>query len=90
MISRYGERLGKTDQTASTLIVKLNTLSFSIGCEKYEFKVAQVTMAFGGFFCLFLFLTLWQHSTIWQWIGKSKQKANLKIKKSLDVGGRRN
>lgn len=58
--------------------------------EKYEFKVAQVTMAFGVFFCLFLFLTLWQHSIIWQWIGKSKQKASLKMKKSLDVSGRRN
>lgn len=51
---KNGERLGKTDQTASTLIVKLNTSSLVVREEvenpqdvkKYKFKVAPVTMAF--------------------------------------------
>lgn len=65
MISIYGEILGKTDQTALTYIVKLNSFSWVESewekervknpqdVKKYEFKVEQITI---GFFTLFIFL----------------------------------
>ena len=80
MTGRYGKRLGKTDEIASTLIVKLNAKSLVASdirmWKSMNFKWNQLLC----FLFLSLFLILWQQSTIWEWGGESKQNAGLEIK----------
>lgn len=67
---RYGKRLGKTDETASTSIVKLNAKSLVASdirmWKSMNFKWNQLPC----FLFLSLFLILWQQSTMWDGVGR--------------------